>query len=177
MINQEVQLSIQESRMNLGRPAHYPVPEQRPEQLFYIQRNKNTATVIYKINEMLGGVLNLDNPLELWWLTFDNNGTENDCHELNAMQVNLAYGYESHPIQNNLIRFCLKAYRDLVFYLIKNASGYRVEVELKNKFCVLDSIFVFTEDLGVFPQVKFADLHLLRSEDEGIFVHRIYFNQ
>jgi len=177
MINQEVQLTILESSLNMGRPQGYPVPEHKSERLFYIQRNKNTATVVYKVNELAGGVLNLERPMELCWVTFDASGTENDCHELNAIQLALAYGYVSTPIQFNLIRFCFKAYMDLVFYLIKNDFGYRVEVELNHKLYVLKSIFVCTEDLGVFPQVKFADLYLSQPQTDNDFVHRIYFNQ
>ncbi len=177
MINQEVQLTIQESCLNMGRPANYPVPEPKPERLFYIQRNKNTATVIYKINEMPGGLLNLNRPMEICWVTFDKNGIENDSQDLNAIQIALAYGYESKPIQNNLVRFCLKAYRDLFFFLEKGPAGYSVVANLDDKFYALDSIFVFTEDLGIFPQVKFADLYLRKPELGGLFVHRIYFNQ
>lgn len=51
-----------------GRPANYPYMDAHPDLLFYIQRNQNINTVIYELNMLQGGLLNLQEPIKISWV-------------------------------------------------------------------------------------------------------------
>jgi hypothetical protein len=140
-----------------GRPSHYPVLDDYPELLFYIQRNQNINTVIYETNLMAGNVLNLNDPIKISWVHFDDNG-EKTIQELNYIQKKLAYGYHHKAISNELIEFRFVSYSQMVFYLAKDKyNKFRVFTKFGNSRMEISHIYIYAEDLGVFPQVKFVE--------------------
>lgn len=142
-----------------GRPPHYPEPEMYPNRLFYIQRNQNTNAVIYEANTLHGGLLNLSNPITVNWVEFDPETGAESTHGLNQMQKKLAYGYNFEVIHHDLIRFNFVSYSDLTLYLAKTGEGdYRVVTQIEGTKAFLHRIYIYAEDFGVFPQVRFAEL-------------------
>ncbi len=142
-----------------GRPEQYPVLETYPELLFYIQRNQNINTVVYDVNLMQGGILNLSEPIKISWINFQNDGSQ-IVNELNYMQKKLAFGYHFKVISNELIEFRFVSYDLMVFYLAKDKTGrFRVYTSLEDQNIELEIIYIYAEDLGVFPQVKFAEFY------------------
>ncbi len=142
-----------------GRPDSYPEINGLPDLLFYIQRNQNINTVIYEANFLSGNVLNLSNPIKISWINFTNNG-DYDIQDLNYIQKKLAYGYEFDVISNDLIEFRFVSYPQLSFYLAKNAQGrFSVFTTFMDVRIELKMIYIYAEDMGVFPQVKFAEFY------------------
>ncbi len=158
-----------------GRPMHYPDIDDYPELLFYIQRNMNINTVIYETNFLPGGVLNLDEPIRISWLHFDDD-LNREPKELNLIQQKLAYGYHHCVINPELISFRFVSYDQLTFYLAKNKAGrYRVFVNAHEDRVELKNIYIYAEDLGVFPQVKYAELFgMFQAESAGYYQKLIF---
>ena len=143
-----------------GRPDHYPRPDMYPNRLFYIQRNQNTNAVIYEANILQGGLLNLTNPIKINWIQFDSENKTENIQELNHIQKKLAYGYTFKVIQQNLIQFEFVAYNTLKLFLMKDESDrFRVVTQIQKTNAYLSNIYVYAEDFGVFPQVKFAEFY------------------
>ncbi len=76
------------------------------------------------------------------------------------MQKKLAFGYHFKVISNELIEFRFVSYDLMVFYLAKDKTGrFRVYTSLEDQNIELEIIYIYAEDLGVFPQVKFAEFY------------------
>ncbi len=159
----------------LNRPVGYPIIEEYPELLFYIQRNQNHNTVVYELNTKSGALLNQHEPMLIHWLRFDN-GRFAEMQPLNYIQKKLAYGYKSEVIAIDLIAFELVSYDEIRFFLGKdNKDRYRVFFVENEKNIMLKSIFIYAEDLGVFPQVKWAELSGEVADSGAHFYKKIVF--
>ncbi|MBK9256502.1 MAG: DUF4833 domain-containing protein [Saprospiraceae bacterium] len=160
MILNQLEKEVPLSQGEAGRPAHYPNPEMYPNRLFYIQRNHNTNAVIYEANLLSGGLLNLNEPIKVNWIQFDQDTGKESIQELNHIQKKLAYGYHFKIISNDLIQFEFVSYGEMKLYLVKSEKGtFEVVTKILDRTAKLTNIYVYAEDLGVFPQVKFAELY------------------
>ncbi|MEZ4911880.1 MAG: DUF4833 domain-containing protein [Saprospiraceae bacterium] len=139
-----------------GKPADYPIPASSELMLFYIQRNNTFNSVIFEINLDQGGIINLHDPMDIFWLYYHENGVI-ETLPINAIQRNLAYGYVFEVIQNDLIRFHFKVYPDISFFISKIDGQFKVTTKLKNDRMIVTNLYVHTEDLGIFPQVIFVE--------------------
>ncbi|MBK8624604.1 MAG: DUF4833 domain-containing protein [Saprospiraceae bacterium] len=156
-----------------GRPSYYPFIEDYDSLLFYIQRNQNLNSVIYEVNLLAGNLLNLDSPLKIHWLKYEKNG-DTEHQELNYLQKKLAYGYQHSVISDELVEFRFVSYDQMKLYLGKNKKGrYRVFTKLNTYNIELTSIYIYSEDFGVFPQVKFAEFFGKNIDTGDIFYKKL----
>ena len=138
-----------------GLPKDYPVPV-KEGLLFYIQRNQNINTVVYEINLNHMGDWNLNDPMKVYWIKYNELQEES---ELNYIQNKLAYGYRSNVISPELVEFEFVSYNKK-FYIRKQTNGaYQVTTRLMGKLSVLTNMYVYAEEFGVFPEVKFVELY------------------
>ncbi len=142
-----------------GRPSDYPIIDAYPDLLFYIQRNQNINTVIYELNLLPGGLLDLNDPINISWVYFSENG-EKKVQDLNYIQKKLAYGYNHNIISNDLIEFKFVSYDQMTFYLARdNKKRFRVFSRFGGENIEVEMLYIYAEDLGVFPQVKFVEFY------------------
>lgn len=138
-----------------GLPESYPVPK-IDGLLFYIQRNLNQNTIVYVINENKEGLLDQNSPMDVYWINYTDGGV---AKSLNLIQNKLAFGYESYPINNVSCRFQMVSY-DQDFFIGKNEEGnYKVYTSLDGHMTILNNIYIYAEDFGVFPQVKYIEFY------------------
>ena len=125
--------------------------------MFYIQRNQNTNTVVYDVNLGEKDIININEPILINWIKFDRHGNQ-ETQELNYIQKKLAYGYTFNVISNDLIEFSFVSYEKMKFYLFKSlGKSFKVAAILDGVNTIIDRIYIYAEDLGVFPQVKYAE--------------------
>ncbi len=141
-----------------GLPEDYPRPPEDQDLLFYIQRNHDSDTIVYKINRNPDGLINSDLPMHAYWIKYSEGGK---IVGLNHMQSKLAYGYESTRISKDLYSFRFVSYKDLTLYIAKDPATdqFRVNVKLNHKHLWLNNIYVYAVEFGVFPDVKFIELY------------------
>jgi len=140
-----------------GLPEHYPAPPQNDALLFYIQRNHNHNTVVYEVNYLASGDVNQDYPMHAFWIRYNSGG---DIAELNHYQNKLAYGYTSSMISHDSFVFNFVSYKDLNLYIGKDKKGkYSAHCHINHKMSKLNNIYVYAEEFGVFPNVKFIELY------------------
>jgi len=145
-----------------GLPEHYPIPHTK-DQLLYLQRNHNTNTIIYALNRDADGHINSEDPLEVYWLRYNEGGIKN-C--LNQIQNKLAFGYKSWKINNDTFRFHIVGREKRDFILSKDDYGhYQVVTMLDNHMVKMSNIYVYAEEFGVFPQVKYIEFYGERISD------------
>lgn len=140
-----------------GLPEHYPIPKQIDGLQFYIQRNLNMNTVVYVLNHNQDGTINQYYPLKVFWIKYTSGGK---VQELNDIQNKLAFGYRSKMLTPQTFEFVMVSYDKLRFFLDYNpvTGEYNVYTRIQDKYAVLHNIYVYAEELGLFPDVKYIEL-------------------
>lgn len=139
-----------------GLPKDYPIPEQTEDLLFYIQRNQNKNTVVYNLNRNNLGHIHQEFPMVVSWINYTNGG---ERKSLNQIQDKLAYGYSSEIINPETFQFHFVSYEELTFYIAKQKDkSFKTLVKINGELSELVNVYVYAEEFGVFPQVKFFEL-------------------
>ena len=145
-----------------GLPESYPIPNQIDGLLFYIQRNLNMNTVVYVLNRK-NGLINDHHPMDVYWLKYTSGGT---IQELNVIQNQLAFGYKANKINNHTFEISM-SYDKLRFFLVQNElTGYHIQTKINNKSALLSNIYVYADELGLFPDVKYIELYGIEMDSQ-----------
>jgi phosphatidylglycerophosphate synthase len=139
-------------------PIAFPVPRNISNQLFYVQRDPNTNTIICQLNINEKGELNKAQPVNVFWMRYADKEGKKD---LNYIQRKFAYGIQSKDIGNGNFELRFVSYKKFPLLLTKSAldKKYHVYVTANNKRILLDRIFLRIEG-GTFwvPNVKYVEL-------------------
>ncbi len=157
-MNSELKKKNQIDPGSKGLPKNYPVPPPDDDLLFYIQRNQNQDTIVYKLNRNPDGLINRDLPMHAYWIKYTEGGIK---RELNPIQTKLAFGYESKEISKDLYSFKFVSYQELTFYIAKKGDSdqYQVILDINGKRMHLSNIYAYAVEFGVFPDVKFIEFY------------------
>jgi len=139
-----------------GLPEDYPTPKNINNLLFYIQRNLNKNTIVYSMNKTLDGQLHKTYPMKVFWIKYTYGGIE---QELNYIQ-NKAFGYTSKWINDETFEFVMDSYNKLRFFVAKNPNNqHKIITKINNEDCYLSNIYVYANELGLFPDVRYIELY------------------
>ncbi|WP_374166719.1 DUF4833 domain-containing protein [Arcticibacter sp. MXS-1] len=139
------------------KPIVFPTPKGISNQLFYLQRDPNTNTIICQLNTDGKGELDKDSPVNVFWIRYAEKGQRSD---LNFIQRKFAYGINSRPLGNDKYELKFVSYGKFPLYLMKDKSNqYRVYATVNKKQIILNRIYVHIEG-GSFwvPNVKYVEL-------------------
>ena len=154
-------------------PISFPTPKGIKNQLFYLQRDPNTNTIICELNFKANGDLNEDSPINVYWIRYHDN---QEKKELNFIQRKFAYGMESEALGNNRYKLNFVSYKKLPLILAKSTADnkYHVYVTANNKKIQLERIFLRIEG-GTFwvPNVKYVELKGINLANGAQVVERI----
>ena len=137
-----------------GRPSWYPTPEPDRDLLFFIQRNQNQNAIVYRVNRTAEGLIDQYLPMDAYWINYEKGGIRT---ELNDLQNRLAYGYDSEKITNSLYKFQFVSYKDMSFYILEEDGEFRVIYDREGRKVILDNIYVYALEFGVFPVVRYVE--------------------
>ena len=144
-----------------GLPENYPIPDV-DDMLFYIQRNQNPNTVVYQVSKDCSGCFVSSNSINVFWRQFDNNGKDK---ALNYIQRKLAYGYEYDVINNDAFQMNIVSYPNYKIFVTKNDDQiYKAVSKINNIWAELSNVYVFVEEQGAFPVVKYLELYGVQIE-------------
>lgn len=139
-------------------PLKFPTPTGIINQLFYLQRDPNTNTIICELNMGADGNPDKTEPIKVYWLRY---GSKGEREELNYIQRKFAYGIQTKAIGNNEYELRFVSHKKLPMHLKKSDDDkkYHVYVTVNNKKIQLDRIFLRIEG-GTFwlPNVKYVEL-------------------
>jgi hypothetical protein len=134
----------------------FPVPKGNPNQLFYLQRTKNTNTVIYELNKK-NGLLDSKNPIHIFWILFSSN---EERQELSSIEKKYAYGITITAISSEEYEFTLVAYPKITLHLKKDSDqNYHVYITLSGKVMILQRTFIKEKEGGfsLSPTIEYID--------------------
>ncbi|AMR25933.1 CDP-alcohol phosphatidyltransferase [Hymenobacter psoromatis] len=136
----------------------YPVPSGVAHQLFYLQRDPNTNTIIYQLNVNSAGQLDEDEPINIFWLRYEEQGQRKD---LNFIQRRFAYGLSARKIAPGKYALKFAAYGKVPFVLMKSGfdNAFHVYATVANKQIQLERVYLRIEG-GTFwvPNVRYIEL-------------------
>lgn len=139
-----------------GLPEGYPVPCVR-DMLFYIQRNQNENTVIYRVNRNLGGNINLGDPVSVFWKNYYSKLPDSP---INYIQRQLAYGTSCRIVNNDMIQLTIVSYPKFPIYIVMKETGVcQAIAKIKGQWAVLTNVYVYAEDSGAFPVVNYLEIY------------------
>lgn len=133
-----------------------PIPKE-PDQLFYLQRDPNSNTVIYTLN-VEDGKINTEKPINIHWVRYAEGGKR---AELSFIQRKMAYGVHHEKINETEFDIRIQAYKDLPIVLRynKKVEKYQAFTTIKNKEVILERVFVRITGGSIFnPHVKYIEV-------------------
>jgi len=146
-----------------GLPEHYPIPKVE-NMVFYIQRNQNISTVIYELNLDSENNINPSRPLNIYWKHYCK---EREDKEINHIQRKLAYGINHAFINDNILKINIVSYTKYDIFISKNNEGmYIASSEINGKMAILSNVYVFAEEIGAFPIVRYVELYGTHIDDQ-----------
>ncbi|SFE01786.1 Phosphatidylglycerophosphate synthase [Chitinophaga sp. CF118] len=143
-----------------GRPGEepaFPVPNNVPHMLFYMQRTPNINTIIYDLNIQKDGTLDKDDPVNVYWIRYADGGEKKD---LNYIQRKFAYGIKVKSLGNEKYDIRSVAYTKKQMFLMKSATGdYHIYTKINNTMAILSRIYLQIEG-GTFwfPNVVYIEM-------------------
>src|SRR5436190_14964042 len=140
-------------------PKVFPVPPTNENSLFYIQRTKNTNAIVYEVNRLPDGKINVDDPVKVYWLRY---ATDSTTAELTYIQRKYAYGVVTKQYDKNKNTFVLQlvAYKKRNIFLIPAGNNkYTALMSINGKFAEIKRIFVsISGGTFWFPKVDYIEL-------------------
>jgi len=150
----------------------FPIPKGIDNQLFYLQRDPDANTVIYKLNIKDGQLIN-NEPVSGFWIRYAENG---QIKELSGIQKKLAYGIQSKLIEKGKYELRIISYPRFPLYLVQSPVGgrYYVYAIVKQRQLILNKVFVRIKG-GTFwfPKVAYIELSGKDGETGKDLTHRI----
>jgi hypothetical protein len=136
---------------------NFPVPAGVANQLFYLQRDPNTNTIIYQLNVNSAGKVDEDEPINIFWLRYDEQGQRK---ELNFIQRKFAYGLSAEKVGPEKYELKFAAYNKVPFYLMRSGldRAFHVFTVINNRQIVLTRVYLRIEG-GTFwvPNVRYIE--------------------
>jgi len=172
-LTQGSSLSAQTQDHSNPSPLKFPTPKGIANQLFYLQRDPNTNTIICELNVNSKGVVDEDKPVLVYWLRYDEDGSKK---ELGYVQRKFAYGIDSKSLGKDQYELRFVSHKKLPMYLVKSEEDkkYHVYVTVNNKKIQIERIFLRIEG-GSFwlPNVKYVEIKGLNMQNNTLITERI----
>lgn len=127
----------------------------KSENLFYIERNKNTNRALYDARIQPDGYLFEDEPLDVYWLMYADNG---EREELNRIENNRAYGVNIEKYKKDKLEFTLSANDERKLFVRRINNEYKAIIELDQKEFILDYIYVTADEESFMPTVQYIEI-------------------
>jgi len=154
-------------------PLKFPVPKGITNQLFYLQRDPNTNTIICELNVDTKGQVDQDSPVNVYWIRYQEN---KEKKELGYIQRKFAYGIESKSLGKDQYELRFVSHKKLPMYLVKSEGDnkYHVYVTVNKKKIQIERIFLRIEG-GSFwlPNVKYAEIKGMNTATNSLITERI----
>ncbi len=137
---------------------NYPVPVQTDKLLFYFQRSHNKNTVIYELNTLPDGTINLGKPINAYWIRYEEGGMRK---ELSFIQLK-AFGLQCKLVDKANKSFIVhfNSVKDREISLLKIGNCYKAFITINGEIAELTKMYVKAENnsIGIPLKVNFVEI-------------------
>jgi phosphatidylglycerophosphate synthase len=154
-------------------PIKFPTPRGIQHELFYLQRDPNTNTIIYELNLKEDGKVDPEKPVNIYWMRYADKGQKED---LSYVQRKFAYGLQTKALGNDEYELRFVSHKKLPLYLKRSPADkkYHVYIDANDKKIMLDRVFVRIEGGSYWlPNVKYVELKGLNAKTQAPIVERM----
>lgn len=154
-------------------PIKFPTPKGIQHELFYLQRDPNTNTIIYELNLKEDGKVDPEKPVNIYWMRYADKGQKED---LSYVQRKFAYGLQTKALGNDEYELRFVSHKKLPLYLKRSPADkkYHVYIDANDKKIMLDRVFVRIEGGSYWlPNVKYVELKGLNAKTQAPVVERM----
>lgn len=140
----------------LAQKEKLPVPKEE-NQLFYLQRDPNSNTVVYSLN-IKDGEIDESSPVKSHWIMYEDGGERTN---LSFIQRKMAYGVHHEKIADGKFEIRIQAYKKIPVIVKRNKKSdrYAAFAQIGDKEIVLNRIFVRIDGGSRFsPNIKYIEL-------------------
>jgi len=137
--------------------ATFPIPVDKPERLFYIQRDKNADTVVYDALLSTEGQLDSKKPIDVYWIQYTKDQSRN---ELNFIQRTIGYGVKT-KVQNDgsyLVQFAASDRKTFTVQQDDTGKIY-AKTTINDIPAKLEKIYVKAKETSWLPKVEYVDIY------------------
>lgn len=134
------------------------MPDLTETDLFFLQRTKNTNTIMYELNLNEDGTLNSDEPVHVYWRHYELG--PNVKNEMGYFPKT-AYGVISEKLKNKAEQYSikLKAFKKRAVILTKDKKGkFVAKMKINGKDALLKRIYVDSKEGLISPTINHVDL-------------------
>ncbi len=129
--------------------------ESAPQRLFHIERNKNANIVVYDVHVQPNGKLREEDPVEVYWLKLAEGG---ERKKLKRIERRMAYGFKVRDRQGDRLMLDMKADIDREIFVEAVEDTFRALIDIDGRRAILTRIYIFAEEGGILPKVKYLEL-------------------
>ncbi|MGN7203898.1 DUF4833 domain-containing protein [Pedobacter sp. SAFR-022] len=154
-------------------PLKFPTPKGVAHELFHLQRDPNTNTIIYELNLKEDGKVDPEKPVNIYWLRYADKGQKED---LSYVQRKFAYGLQTKALGNDEYELRFVSHKKLPLYLKRSPldKKYHVYIDANNKRIMLDRVFVRIEGGSYWlPNVRYVELTGMNAKTQAPIVERL----
>ena len=138
----------------------YPVPPKTKTLLFYFQRNHNRNTVVYELNTLPDGRINIKEPVIGYWIRYEEGGVRK---ELSFLQLR-GYGIQSKLVDKEkesfILHFNSMSKREIYLLKAGKSEQYKTYIKINGELSELTNMYLQAENnsLGIPLSVKYVDI-------------------
>ncbi len=138
----------------------YPVPQKTEKLLFYFQRSHNKNTVVYELNTLPDGKINMNKPVNTYWIRYEEGGVKKELSFLQLRAFGIQWQLTDKAKESFILRF--NSFRKREIYLLKSnlQACYRAYVKINGELSELTRMYIKSENnsLGIPLSVKFIEI-------------------
>jgi hypothetical protein len=131
-----------------------PAEAASPRELFTLGRSTNANVVKYAVRTTSTGELDLETPVEAYWLMLAEDGRR---EALTWTERQLAYGFSTSQVTRQGCRLRLAACSDRELGVRSVGGRYRAELAIAGRPALLQTLFVQTEQ-SLLPSVRYVEI-------------------
>ena len=138
----------------------YPVPEKTGNMLFYFQRSHNKNTVIYEINILPNGKVDLDKPINFYWIRYEEGGVKKELSFIQRKAFGIQWQLVDKVQESFVLHFNNFKKRNIFLLRSEVNNCYKAYININGELSELTRMFIKSENnsLGIPLKVKYVEI-------------------
>ena len=152
----------------------YPVPQKTNKLLFYLQRSHNKNTIVYELNTLSDGTVDVKTPIKVSWVRFEEGGKRAEVSFIQRRAFGVKCRLADKSDNSFIVQFNNFNKRDI--RLVKTATGtYCALMKIDNETAELEDVFIKAENnaIGLPISFKYMDVYGISQKDRKPVYERI----
>lgn len=152
----------------------YPVPQKTNKLLFYLQRSHNKNTIVYELNTLADGTIDVKNPIKVSWIRFEEGGKRAELSFIQRRAFGVKCRLADKSDNSFIVQFNNFNKRDI--RLVKTTTGtYCALMKIDNETAELEDVYIKAENnaIGLPISFKYMDVYGISQKDRKPVYERI----